>query len=172
MKGRILFLWGKLAADARDTEARDGNEGFAGREGLALTGKFTGVGFEIFKELLKFTLHLIHFGTHIENDLDTGEIDAEFAGKREDYLEAFEIGVFVKACITHGSRWQQQTFALIKAQSLRVDVVQLRHRADRVGFYSLLHFSLVFGLCTLVFGSYDCVIKTQNLKPNTLTPIP
>jgi hypothetical protein len=90
---------------ANYTNARDRYEGFALETGVARRGKLVGVSFEIFEKAFKFTLHRVHLFTHVEDDLDTGEIDPEIACQREDYFEAFEIGVFVKAGVADRPGW-------------------------------------------------------------------
>ena len=52
--------------------------------------------------------------------------------KREDGFELFEVFFRVQARVAVGARRLQQSFALVQAQCLRVDVVLLRHRADHV----------------------------------------
>ena len=36
---------------------------------------------KILKELLEFTLHLVHLLAHVEDDLDAGKINAQLAGQ-------------------------------------------------------------------------------------------
>ena len=106
-----------------------------------LGGKLVCVVLKIFEKAFKLASHLVHLGTHIENDLDARKVDAEFARERKYDLKPLEVRIFVKPCIPDRPRRQQKPFALIEPKSLRVDVIQLRHRTDSVSFDSLLHSS-------------------------------
>src|SRR5687767_4818643 len=95
--------------------------------------------FQILEESLELALHGIHFFAHVENDLDTCEVNAKVAGQREDELETFQIGIFIKARITDRPGRLQQSLAFIQTQRLRMDVVKLRDSADRVSFDLSFH---------------------------------
>jgi hypothetical protein len=70
----------------------------------------------VFHELVDLALHLFHLATHVEDDLDAGEIDAEIARQRQDGLELFEILFRVEAGVAFGARRLEQAFALVQPQ--------------------------------------------------------
>ncbi len=84
------------------------------------------------RELLHLFFHLEHLLAHVQNDFDAGEIDAHVAREREDHFEAFEIGSGVEARIALRAGGLEQTYSFVEAESLRVDLVQLRDSADHV----------------------------------------
>ena len=88
--------------------------------------------FHVVDELVDLELHRFNLAAHVENDLDSRQVDAEVAGERENRLELFEVLFGIQAGIALGAGRLQQSLALVQAQRLRVDVVLLRHRADHV----------------------------------------
>lgn len=132
-------LFSVFRADPHGAKPRDRDERLAGRKCLAVFRKFARVDLEIFEETLELSLHLIHLFAHIEDDLNAGEIDPEFAGKREDDLEPLEVGILVKPCISYRSRRLEQPFTLVQSQRLRMNIVELGNCTDRIGFNSLFH---------------------------------
>src|SRR5205085_6595338 len=87
---------------------------------------------DVVHELVDLTLHRLDLASHVENDFDAGEVDAEIARQREDGFELFEIFFRIEARVAFGARRLEQPLALVEAQRLRMDVVLLRHRADHV----------------------------------------
>jgi len=45
----------------------------------------------IFHEFVDFALHLFHFSTHVENDLDACEVDTQISGECQNCFELLEI---------------------------------------------------------------------------------
>ena len=54
-------------------------------------------------EFRHLSFHLDHFFAHVQNDFDAREVYAHVAGQRQDYVEAFEIGIGVEAGISLGA---------------------------------------------------------------------
>ena len=57
----------------------------------------------IFHEFVHFALHLFHFSTHVENDLDAGEVDTQISGECQNCLELFEIVFGVEPRVAFGA---------------------------------------------------------------------
>ena len=77
---------GKLCTETDGTVLGDGDEGFGGGLGAG-PAELAGMGAEVLEKAFELTLHIVHLGTHIQDDLDTGEVYAEVAGERKDYLK-------------------------------------------------------------------------------------
>ena len=88
--------------------------------------------FDVIHELVDLALHLLDLPPHVQDDLDAGEVHAEVARQREDRFELLQVLFGVEARVAVGARRLEQSFALVEAERLRVDVVLLRHRADHV----------------------------------------
>lgn len=110
---------------------------FCGR--FRKTSEFVGVCLQVIEKALELQLHRVHFFPHVEDDFDAREIDAEIARQRENYFEAFEVCVRVKPRVSFGARGRQESFAFIKSERLRVNIVFARHSADRICANFLFH---------------------------------
>src|SRR5215472_3069454 len=83
-------------------------------------------------ELAHLFFHLDHFLAHIQNNFDAGQVHAHVPRQRQDHFEPFQIRIGVESRIALRARWLQQPHALIQAQRLRMQLVQLRDGADHV----------------------------------------
>ena len=45
----------------------------------------------IFHEFIDLALHLFHFSTHVEDDLDAGEVDTQISGECQNSFQLLEI---------------------------------------------------------------------------------
>ena len=57
----------------------------------------------IFHEFVDFALHLFHFSTHVEDDLDAGEVDAQISGQCQNCFELLEIFFGIQARVAFGA---------------------------------------------------------------------
>src|SRR5580704_15150820 len=97
-------------------------------------------------ELRHLAFHFDHFFAHVQNDFNPREVYAHVARQRQDHVEAFEIGVGVEPGISLGAGGLQQTDALVEAQRLRMQLVQLRYRADHIAGFGSFSCSLWHGV--------------------------
>src|SRR5690348_13649706 len=98
---------------------------------------------------------LFHFDellAHVENDFDTGEVHAHIAGESQNYVEAFEIGVGVEPRVSLRTGRFEKPYAFVKAERLRMELVELRHGADHVAGFGAFSSSLWHSLVSLPRG--------------------
>src|SRR5262245_32555615 len=55
-------------------------------------------------ELLDLGLHLAHLLTHVQNDFDAGQVDAQIARQVENYFEPFQVARRVKPRVPLATR--------------------------------------------------------------------
>src|ERR1700685_4064048 len=84
------------------------------------------------RERLHLRLHLCHLVAHIQNNFDPRQVHAQLARQIQNHLEPLQVLIRIKPRISLRTRRRQQSYALVQAQCLRMQLVQLRHRADHV----------------------------------------
>ena len=87
---------------------------------------------DVAHELVHLVLHLGHALAQVEDDLDAGEVHAQFARQGQDRFETLEVLIRVEARVAIGARRTQQALAFVEPQRLRMDVVALGDGADHV----------------------------------------
>src|SRR5262245_53979024 len=75
-------------------------------------------------------MHLLHPMLHVEDDLDSGEIDAEMAGQGQDDLEPLDGVRVVEPRVAFRPGRAQQAFPLVHAEGLGMDPVFFGDRPD------------------------------------------
>ena len=127
-----LVLFAFVGGD--DDGAAHGDHGGAGLAGGVLhAGEHFGA--DVVDEVLHLVVHGFHALTHLENDGDAGDVDAEVAGEVEDELEALEVFVGIEAGVAFGAGGFEEAFALVEAEGLWVDVVHLGYGRNHVGTF-------------------------------------
>ena len=90
-------------------------------------------------ERFHLRLHLRHLVAHVQNDFDAGQIHAQLARQIQNHFQPLQVLIGVKPRVALRTRRLQQAHALVEPQRLRMQLVQLRDRADHVaGFRSFL----------------------------------
>lgn len=98
----------------------------------------------VFDEGLHFLPHLRHAVAHVKDDFDPRQVHAQVTRELQDRLQPLQVFRRIKARVTLAARRDQQAFALVEAQRLRMQVVHLGHCADHVA-------GLAAGLCSLAW---------------------
>src|SRR5437762_3055662 len=83
-------------------------------------------------ELAHLFFHLDHLLAHIQNNFDSCQVHAHVARQRQDHFQPFQIRIRVEPRISLRARRLQQPHALVQAQGLRMQLVELRDGADHV----------------------------------------
>src|SRR5579863_3852830 len=92
------------------------------------------------RKRLHLRLHLRHLVPHVQNNFDPRQIHAQLARQIQNHLEPLQVLIRIQPRIPLRTRRRQQPHPLIQPQSLRMQLVQLRHRADHVtGLRSFPH---------------------------------
>src|ERR1700685_1367812 len=83
-------------------------------------------------ELLHLPLHFFHALAHLQDDRHPRNVHGQIAGQSEDELQPLQVFLGVEAGVAFGPRRLEQSFALVKAQRLRMNAIHLSHRRDHV----------------------------------------
>src|SRR5260370_7676845 len=94
---------------------------------------------EVVKETFKIGVHWVHLFSHIEDDFNTGKVNAKVAGQGKNQLQTLEIRIGIEPSVTFRTRWFQQPFALVKTQRLRMHATLICSRPYRVAFSLAFH---------------------------------
>src|SRR5215471_1609891 len=121
-RGRLSFV------QACEGEALgDGGQGVAAVRVLA-------PGLDLFAqdrdELVDVALHLLDLLLHVEDDLDSCQVDAEIPRQGQDDLEPLDRVGVVQPRVPLGADWAQQPLPLVEAERLRMDPEALGDRPD------------------------------------------
>src|ERR1700723_1302253 len=84
------------------------------------------------RERFHLRLHLGHLVAHVQNNFDARQINAQLARQIQNYLEPFQVLIRVQPRVALRARGREQSHALVQTQRLRMQLVQLRYRADHV----------------------------------------
>ena len=77
---------------------------------------------DVLEQFLHFGLELAHLFSHVQDDFDPCEVDAEVAGQIQDDFQTIEIGVGVEARVAVTPRRLEQSQALVQAKRLRMNL--------------------------------------------------
>ena len=81
-------------------------------------------------------LHRLHLFTHVEDDLDAGQVHAEVPREMQDYLEPLQVIFGVEPCVAFAAGRSKKPLPFVEPQCLRVDLVLLGHGRDHVSRFA------------------------------------
>ncbi len=84
------------------------------------------------KQFLHLVLDLEHASAHVQYDLDPSQIHAQVPRQVQDELKGLKVFLGVEARIALAAGGDEEVFALVETQRLRVNAVALRDRADGI----------------------------------------
>src|SRR5439155_8891349 len=62
---------------------------------------------------------------HLQNDCHSADVHTEVARKIQNEFQPLQVFIGVKTSVAFGSRWLQQSFAFVEAESLRMNSIHL-----------------------------------------------
>jgi hypothetical protein len=110
----------------------EGDDGALAGIGLRMAGPEGNFFLHKPDEILHFAVHVLHTFPHLENDGDSGDIDAEIASQVQDELQALQVLFRVEASVALSTRGLEQAFPLVKPQGLGMNAIHLRYSGDHV----------------------------------------
>lgn len=98
-------------------------------------------------ERIKFLLHVEHLPTHMEDDFDSGEVDAEIIDQAFDEADLLDVAIAVVAEVPRAPAWVDQPTPLIHSQALLVHATQFGRYFDRIGALVDRHDRVLMNAC-------------------------